>query len=496
MRQIFFILITMASLSFLAFFIFAKTSNMTINVNKNDVADVIMLRQKFSDLHLSIKDSERVFSDDRSFITNKLAKEKVLHLWKTFLDYILVADFLYKKYDHQDELNPSEINAEPFTLKYALFLMQYRYAMQIIFELEKHKDLHTVLNEPVPELGLQKGSYSKLKYRFLNILIATEFSRLSLLNKQYSNHALSEKIEEDEAFVWNVAKGKGPYETVKNGVVLAKDGFSALLFPIKKNVLSVGKYKVRRFDGYLISEKEKEEISKQLEPGDILVSRREWHISNLGIPGFWTHAALYIGTPEQRALYFNTKDVQNWVKKQGEESGEFEMLLKHKFTQYYEKITSATQKNNVTIESYSPGVSLTDLDFSADADSLGAIRPNTDKQLKAEAIYNAFSYLGRPYDYEFDFLTDSALVCSELVVKAYSNRRNRPEFLHSTVMGKQIVSPNDFIEQLDQEYNLETRNFSPVFFYDGSEKHGVSKKTSHKIFRESWKRPKWHILFH
>ena len=99
MRRIIFILMTMACMSFVAvFFIFAKTSDMTINLSKNDVADVTMLREKFSALHLSIKDAELLFSDNQSFITNKHAKVEILHVWKTFLDYILVADFLYKKY--------------------------------------------------------------------------------------------------------------------------------------------------------------------------------------------------------------------------------------------------------------------------------------------------------------------------------------------------------------------------------------------------------------
>lgn len=58
----------------------------------------------------------------------------------------------------------------------------------------------------------------------------------------------------------------------------------------------------------------------------------------------------------------------------------------------------------------SEGVVFTSLEHSAPADALAVLRPRLPARGKAAALVRAFGYAGRPYDYDFDFQTDAALV--------------------------------------------------------------------------------------
>lgn len=45
----------------------------------------------------------------------------------------------------------------------------------------------------------------------------------------------------------------------------------------------------------LITQAQQKQIESSLESGDILLTRKNWAATNLNIPGYWKHMALYIG---------------------------------------------------------------------------------------------------------------------------------------------------------------------------------------------------------
>jgi hypothetical protein len=202
-----------------------------------------------------------------------------------------------------------------------------------------------------------------------------------------------------------------------------------------------------------------------------------------------------VGTPEERRVLFSDPQVRRWVVSQGEPSGDLEKLLQRRYPKAYALSIAPQEQGHVprVLEAISEGVVFTTLEHSAAADSMVALRPRLQPVEKAQALVRAFRYMGRPYDFNFDFQTDSALVCTELVYKAYEPAPGfrglswKPE----EVVGRTAIPANSIARQFDREPGGQ---LEMVLFLDGQEKRGTAVEASVEEFRQSWKRPKWHVL--
>jgi len=286
--------------------------------------------------------------------------------------------------------------------------------------------------------------------------------------------------------------------TTQNAQRIVGDlGFTAW-FPVQKNVSELmGTIKVWRPGISLISERQIHQLQQTLQPGDILLQRREWYATNVGIPGFWTHAALYIGTPEERTRFFSDSGLTDWFVGQGGRDGTLDSVLQVHYPEQY-RLSVLTQEENHApriLEAIAEGVSFTTLEHSAAADSLVVLRPNLPRKSIAQAIIRAFHYSGRAYDFNFDFRTDSQLVCSELIYKAYEPTGEFPglSLPLSMVLDRPLLSPNEIARIFDEEYGRDDEQFTMVAFLDGNEKEQKAVESDVENFRVSWKRPKWHL---
>jgi hypothetical protein len=287
--------------------------------------------------------------------------------------------------------------------------------------------------------------------------------------------------------------------TAANAVNVLKKMGHRVTFPVQTGISAwMGDTKVLRQDRSLISAAQIAALPPRLEPGDVLLQRREWYMSNVGLPGFWSHAALYIGTPEERRAVFGDPEVRRWVVAQGEASGDFEALLHNLYPQAYPAALRPQEEGHAprVLEAISEGVVFTTLEHSASADSMVALRPRLASTEKAQAILRAFRYVGRPYDFDFDFQTDSALVCTELVYKAYEPAPGyRGLYLRlEEIVGRTAIPANAIARQLDDELRAGAPQFEMVLFLDGQEKLGKAVESGIDEFRRSWRRPKWHVI--
>ena len=260
----------------------------------------------------------------------------------------------------------------------------------------------------------------------------------------------------------------------------------------------MGDTKVWRQKKSLVSAEQIAAMLPRLQPGDILLERREWYLSNVGLPGYWPHAALYIGTPVERRSFFGDPAVKAWAKKQGVADGDIGELLAAKYPDAYKLSVKPQEEEHVPriIEAMSEGVSFTTLEHSAAADAVVVLRPKLSKTEKASAILRAFHYSGRPYDFNFDFMTDSSLVCTELVYKAYEPGGGMKglRLPLSEMLGRKLLSANEVAILFDEEFGKEGQQFEFVLFLDGHEGGKIAIESTLAAFRKSHTRPKWHII--
>ena len=104
----------------------------------------------------------------------------------------------------------------------------------------------------------------------------------------------------------------------------------------------------------------------------------------------------------------------------------------------------------------------------------------------------AFSHHAKPYDYNFSFVTDNALVCSELVCKSYQAGGGLA-MTQNVVNGRPMVAPNQFAEQFAAEQAGDQGTFDFVLFLEGSEATQQAVERDSKAFAQTWQRPKWDI---
>jgi hypothetical protein len=235
----------------------------------------------------------------------------------------------------------------------------------------------------------------------------------------------------------------------------------------------------------------KEAVARS-EPGDVVVERRNWYLSNIGLPGFWPHAALWVGSPDELTAWSRDPDVDAAF------GGSFVAHLQRLYPKAWAAFTTVDHEGNPRriVEAISEGVVFNAAEESIRADYVAAMRPVRSRLEKAKAIERAFFYFGRPYDFDFDFYTDESLVCSELVFKSWEPRVGQQglQLGLEKVVGRMTLGPNSVVRLFDQQRGTPQEQLAFAWFLDGREREGRAVFADEAAFRASWRRPKWDIV--
>ncbi len=382
-----------------------------------------------------------------------------------------------------DAPEDGEIEARAFLLAYASAATLLAKAAVLVETFEDDGQAQRKLNEGDLTWEMPGGTYDRLLASLSN---ADVVSGLQAAAKRYDLLAKSNP--------W----GKGPpWESLVEAALRARPAIDRTAARIGSRKLLLALREMRRHTGDpvyhaqtlvstwlgdfrlidrprhrgLISPQQVRELKEILQPGDILLERRNWFLSNAFLPGFWPHAALYLGS-QQELEALGVADDSRVTPHRNEFLGQDE--AGHPYS---------------VIEAISEGVVFTSLEHSVgEADAVAVLRPRLSNSQRREAIARAFSHHEKPYDFEFDFFSNDRLVCSELVYRAYGGMLTLPL---TRIMGRQTLPVNTFVEVYAGVHEQSDSAFELLFFLDMDEKAGRAFTSSDVGFIGTLKRSRF-----
>lgn len=472
-------------------------------INKKVTQDLMNLEIYVKGLEITM---DEITNDSEIFNVNSLNglkeadKNLLLQRWSNYLDYQISLNKLVDEYKYFYQINyflNKDLHARAFFVGYSAYIASYENGIQMVDLVGQNSLIETILNDRNIKLGISDGMYSHLKWNVLHLndvlRLTAGYGNLKFLDSVYEKNNNKDKYSYlfkyiDKAFKDSTGKlkdGAAIWFPV-NAINVFKEKSYTAWFPIQKGVATqMGNTRLTSRHDNFVTESQIIEMKKNMNPGDIILERRNWYTSNMGIPGFWPHVALYVGDWEEFQDYFSGNEIDEYLAENNFLT--IDKLVRDANQEFYNDY----KKNKFdVIEAIAPGVVLNTLNKSAKADYVGVVRPKLKKEDKLKALLFSMTHYKKEYDYNFNFITDSQLVCSEFAYKTYNSFINLDLVSHA---GRSIYTATQFAEKFDQEYNLDTRELDFVYFLDGKESLQKAVVATEDDFRKTWERPKWEL---
>jgi len=382
----------------------------------------------------------------RTYYTQK-DNDAVRQLMLTYLNYRSALLRLTWRYQNALDISDERLRLRAFLCGYTSAAALYRASLSFVTGFEREEAIRK-LNEGDQAWGIPPKLYdtirSNLRRREFRRFLDKAGKRHAKFEDRYRQHGLLEA--EPYARFHDALVGTGAVlnrlekklwaERLALTYREAKRVGKGLKYEMQSLVATwIGDAKVREphRGHHPVPPEQLAQLRAQVEPGDILLSRHNWFLSNAFLPGYWPHAALYVGSVEDlKALGLD----------------EDERVQRH-----LEKYTQPDEEGyaHAIIEALSEGVMMTSFETSVgESDAVAVLRPQLPKERIKEAIARAFSHAGKAYDFEFDFFTTDKIVCTELVFRSYDGAL---DFKLVDVMGRKTLPAIEIVKKFRDERN-------------------------------------------
>ncbi len=441
-------------------------------------------------------------------------KQELLMFWQSFLDRLYAVETIRLRYCAYWKINyftQRSAHVAAFSAANSALLELYYFSSHFIRLVNSGKAQTALFDEPFGDVP--EGAFSRLKYNTLNFITYTylthedqhfvdwcqkDLDTSKIISFRWAAGFQSAYSDSD----FSLAQSGDFIKTFQNAGKLSGQSIFSIWFPIQKGLATwMGHTRLASRKPY-ITPILADSLGENLQPGDIIFIRKNWYLSNVGLPGFWPHVALYLGTSDEQKAYFDKdSDVLQYVREQSNGTcSTFTSFWKKKMPGNFERFIKPANKDGRrvrTIEALSEGVVFNSLEATCACDYVAAIRPRLSKKEIAIALLYAIDKEGTPYDWDFDFQTDATLVCTELIYKAYQERPGISRGLHYEpveIAGRMTLPPNNMVSRFKENLGKPNQETDFVGFIDASENKECAFKSDIKAFQESCVRTKWELF--
>ena len=374
----------------------------------------------------------------------------------------------------RDEVGKSVIKRVKLGLTFALLL--YDNYLVAVAPYEEHNKLRYIINEsgidPEVEgyLRIVSESYTDRK-KMQRLIKAIEFiSKIEQWESVHPNSGLMQN-DPDNQYLNMMIYGSPSYgEIRKNSSQETESIFSINKINIFKNKIednirlissdatnqvskmfgnAAGIIVARRGKMDELPKEKQSEIIANMQPLDILLEKAPFRLTDHLIPGYWSHVALWSGTENE------LRELGVW-----DELPTIYNEAKEKYHYSGPDFQEAIRNGHMVIEALRPGVQINTLQHFLNIDDLGVLRFNgLTIENKRSYLLNAFSQIGKSYDFNFDVESKNEIVCSELIYISFDDL----DWNTSKTAGRYTISPDNVAQKLLDD------NMDPVLLYMNGE---------------------------
>lgn len=327
-----------------------------------------------------------------------------------------------------------------FITGFAAALKLYRKSLHLIEVCEYDSFLRAKLNEPDSRFELDADFFEEVLIAFTSIGNYWSISRAGYFWRIHRRTAQRLGLSEDPDCGWLME------EIGTERAILHRKFWQVLLQRLRRDwraawrsvatPLRIARYRSQALFGATLANLRApthahalrpdilRDLREILQPGDILLVRAEDKITSALLPGFWSHAALYVG---------DFPDLEKLGLSEHPPAARYRWLFDR-----------GPRDHGYVVEAVTRGVRIHPLSKCLLADHVAILRPNLTEDDLKQAIAEAFSHVGKPYDFEFDFNVSSRIVCTELVYRCL-HRRGTIAFNLVKRLGRWTLSADDIV---------------------------------------------------